>query len=1207
VNEATALDSASLRSVHFETIYDSDDALQTFYIPSLSRALRYDRSVGYFSSGALSAAAKGIARFIANGGRMRLVVGAQLDEDDCRALTGAITLPDNIAERLAGGLLTDDEVERYRLGLLGWMIRAGLLDMRIAVPVDSNNNPLPPASANPYWHEKVGIIWDANGEGVAFMGSTNETLSGWVKNYESFRVDCSWKASGEEGFRALVKKFDSSWAGNGTVRFKLFDVPEVIRRQLITYASNEAPSIDDPEEVSEATNMATLARYLMAVPKSAAYLQVAEATSGVRLFPHQRQVVRRLADHFPRSWIVADEVGLGKTISAGLALRALLLSDQVKKVLIMAPANVCRQWQDELFEKFGLWVPRLDGGIINGAHPTAQRTLAAGENPYATERVLLVSSHLARRREHRELILDAAPYDLVIVDEAHHARRSGADPTKARRTQLLQLLEEMRNASAQRALWLLTATPMQVDDRELHDLLCLVGLGGRLAEYFDFKQYYTKLAAAEAGADLELAWFHACLSASPVTALDELDLAVRQQMRVGLGPVRADEVAKIGSGAVLGIAESWLNDNNVRAAILTWLRHAGPVGRLITRHTRATLRKYRDQGLLSEPIADRAPQVITIDFEENERRIYDALDEIIDSLMSRHSTRKGAGFVLAVYRRRLTSSWQAIGRTLERRLRREEKQTWAGGPPVSWDWDEDEIDEELEDINEAEALPLSEEDIAALRAYLAEIETVTDSKIRRLLFDINTIRSKGERAIIFTQYTDTLDLLRDTLKSALGPVLATYTGDGGRITDPDGNWISTTKQDLIARLRSGDIDLILATDAASEGLNLQAASYLINYDLPWNPMRVEQRIGRIDRIGQQAPVVAVLNYVIPGTVEQEIYNRLAERIDLFSGIVGHLQPILGAAEDAFLSAFRAPRSERQETLQLILAELDAKVESAQTSGLRLDDSNIDDDDLLPGYAIDTSPVLLGDIKQMFGEALRARLESPSQPATFEPGSASRDPQNWNALATPGHPNFTAALSSLMKGDAAAEALIIGKADEANAIWRGDVVPPVPVRSIHELAVLSDAVSSAEAAGYAREDAMQTAARRRQTVKTIEKAARSRADAQTRDRFHDIVKQACMAQATLLSAAGTVQPSAAAVLFALRERGGGWQNLDNLAGHLHQRGLNVPLDEWCAQALAVSAPETSEAKAGRQLERCVADLTYLASEWYEKQQDSPTDV
>src|SRR5439155_10392254 len=128
-----------------------------------------------------------------------------------------------------------------------------------------------------------------------------------------------------------------------------------------------------------------------------------------------------------------------------------------------------------------------------------------------------------------------------------------------------------------------------------------------------------------------------------------------------------------------------------------------------------------------------------------------------------------------------------------------------------------------------------------------------------------------------------------------GGRMACYSGRGGEVWDPAANgWRVVDKAEVKARCKRSHrhaIDILVGTDAASEGLNLQQFSALVNYDLPWNPMRVEQRIGRIDRIGQDAPAVRVLNLYMQGTIEEDAYFTLKERIGVFEEVVGPLQPI----------------------------------------------------------------------------------------------------------------------------------------------------------------------------------------------------------------------------------------------------------------------------------------------------------------------------
>ncbi len=189
---------------------------------------------------------------------------------------------------------------------------------------------------------------------------------------------------------------------------------------------------------------------------------------------------------------------------------------------------------------------------------------------------------------------------------------------------------------------------------------------------------------------------------------------------------------------------------------------------------------------------------------------------------------------------------------------------------------------------------------------------------------------------MFTQYTDTMDYLREQLRQVYGTQVACYSGRGGELWDGV-MWVPVTKEEIKTTFRQGEeIKILICTEAASEGLNLQTCGVLINYDMPWNPMRVEQRIGRIDRIGQRYDVVWIRNYFYEDTVEAQVYRALADRIDWFEDVVGPLQPILARVGRAIQTLAMVPGAERQQALREELAQLQADLDSAQ-AGLNLDE------------------------------------------------------------------------------------------------------------------------------------------------------------------------------------------------------------------------------------------------------------------------------
>jgi ERCC4-related helicase len=153
--------------------------------------------------------------------------------------------------------------------------------------------------------------------------------------------------------------------------------------------------------------------------------------------------------------------------------------------------------------------------------------------------------------------------------------------------------------------------------------------------------------------------------------------------------------------------------------------------------------------------------------------------------------------------------------------------------------------------------------------------TEEDTKLSPFIQILRQELTEGESAIVFTQYTDTMDYLRDTLKEFYGSQIACYSGRDGELYQ-NGEWCLVPKEEIKRRFRQDEIKILLCTESASEGLNLQNCGVLINYDMPWNPMRVEERIGRIDRIGQRYPTVRIHNFYYDGTVEAKVYRKLRD-------------------------------------------------------------------------------------------------------------------------------------------------------------------------------------------------------------------------------------------------------------------------------------------------------------------------------------------
>ena len=163
-------------------------------------------------------------------------------------------------------------------------------------------------------------------------------------------------------------------------------------------------------------------------------------------------------------------------------------------------------------------------------------------------------------------------------------------------------------------------------------------------------------------------------------------------------------------------------------------------------------------------------------------------------------------------------------------------------------------------------------------------------ELRAILRELRGPRGGKRQAMVFSQYTDTIDFLREELAKDRALRLMCFTGRGGEVPVGDGTWRAIDRDEAKRRFRAGEADVLLCSEAAAEGLNFQFCGALVNYDMPWNPMRVKQRIGRIDRLGQAHATIRIFNLHYEDTVEADIYRVLRERIRLFEGVVGELQP-----------------------------------------------------------------------------------------------------------------------------------------------------------------------------------------------------------------------------------------------------------------------------------------------------------------------------
>ncbi len=346
-----------LRDVDWQSYYSHEDGnlVSLFYEPALARSILYQRITGYFSADVFSLVARGLNGLIHNGGQMQLIVGCTLGERELQQIDEGYDLRELVSKGLAEklGLTIDDERARERLGWLAWMIANGHLDIRLAVPKNDKGEF---QKGLGLYHAKSGLLRDSVGDRLAFTGSINETLAGWIHNWESFSVHCSWR--GEHDAAAIDKLealFSLLWT-NSARTAEVMTVSDAIKAKLLDHLPRDVPiplpqiipapkpepppeppeRVQDEQELYQVPPMDPEERrrrvwaFIQNAPRRDDGALVAVETSAVKPWPHQLKTYKRMLDSWPFRLLLADEVGLGKTIEAGLIIRHLWISGLAK-------------------------------------------------------------------------------------------------------------------------------------------------------------------------------------------------------------------------------------------------------------------------------------------------------------------------------------------------------------------------------------------------------------------------------------------------------------------------------------------------------------------------------------------------------------------------------------------------------------------------------------------------------------------------------------------------------------------------------------------------------------------------------------------------------------------------------------------------------------------------------------------------------------
>lgn len=557
--------------------------------------------------------------------------------------------------------------------------------------------------------------------------------------------------------------------------------------------------------------------------------------------PHQISAVYEyMLPKQPLRYVLADDPGAGKTIMAGLLISELLLRADARRVMVVSPGSLTEQWQDELFEKFGLQFDIFS--------KEKQEQCVTGNYFAETDRLICRLDQLSRSEELQEK-LQNTDWDLIIVDEAHKlsANYFGNKINKTKRFTLGELL-----GSICRHFLLMTATPHNGKEEDFQVWMSLL----------DSDRFYGKFREG----------------AHKVDITDMMRRMVKEELLTFDGTPLFPERRAYTANYELSSLEASLYEQ-----VTTYVREE------MNRADKLDNKKKNTVGFALTQLQRRlasSPEAIYQSLKRRRNRLKDKLDEMKLTARGQKAKRSGEAETLEKYKVSKSIDLPDDWNELDEDLSAEEYELYS--------------EEVADQATAAETIFELEAEINSLieleNQALVLVQSGNDKKweeLSRLLQDSpEMINRDGKRRklIIFTEHKDTLNYLRQRVSDLLGQPQAVRVIYGGTNRDE--------RRRIQTEFRSDPTVLILiATDAAGEGVNLQNANLMVNYDLPWNPNRLEQRFGRIHRIGQKE-VCHLWNIVANETREGAVFQKLFEKLEIEkSALGGKVFDILGEAFD----------------------------------------------------------------------------------------------------------------------------------------------------------------------------------------------------------------------------------------------------------------------------------------------------------------------
>lgn len=849
---------------------------EQFLNARLKGAIRYDRIAGYFCSSILEVAGEAIE---AIQGKARVICNSGLAPSDVAVA--------KLGMRQEWNDFKPEEVyatdgAMTRLKKLYELLKTGKLEVRVL-----------PDNIYGLMHGKAGVITYADGSKTSFLGSINETKSAFTTNYEMV-----WEDNEPDSVAWVQNEFDFFWNNPHAVALSDYVIEDVKR-----IAERRSMQLKDWRESDDDQT----------IPVVAVEEPIYRSEFG--LWAHQKYfITRAFNEHKQRGGarlLLADQVGLGKTVQLAMAAKLIALYDD-KPVLIIVPKTLLFQWQDELKTFLNLpsavWTGRywVDD---NGYEYPSDSVRAILKCP---RKVGIVSQGLITRKSESAELLKSLRFSCVVLDEAHRARRKnlGKDPDKhrAQMNNLLAFCNEITMRT--KSLLLATATPVQIDPIEAFDLLSVLGfppdadkvLGDNYSIWRRTPGTAIKyIQGEESHPTAEAEVWEIVRNPFPPRSEDKSFEILRQQLGIDDDKnVLAQDVYDKLNRPQKNRVKLVYNDDK-------FIQNHNPYIRTIVRRTRDYLENTKNPDT-GEPYLKKIEAVLLGEKDAEALELSGYLEEaygIAEDFCALLSSRvKGGGFMSTLLLKRIGSTMFAGENTAKKMLR----WTDEGKDKLHSLYDDmaEEDDDESDETTPSDIKDLKADEIECLAKLVAVLNsnTDTDPKYNRIK-EILTHGVEGEGAwkdkgcILFSQYYDSAFFVAERLSRDFQDVrIGLYAGGDKSGIYLNGSFKKERKDEIKRLVKTRELKILVGTDAASEGLNMQALGTLINIDLPWNPTRLEQRKGRIQRIGQVADKIYIYNMRYKDSVEDKVHCKLSGRLQSIYSLFGQIPDVL---EDVWIA------------------------------------------------------------------------------------------------------------------------------------------------------------------------------------------------------------------------------------------------------------------------------------------------------------------